>query len=242
MPTEAIYTAGQELDDSQKGNSLVFSPTDFLQTEKAWTFYTCKTEKYPWFVLTTQLYLNHLNGRGDPPNAPFPIPEWKYFRRLMQVIPYGLADGSLDSSFPDSESVLLWLMRAVAIEEQAIQNGIPTSDFENYLRTSRVRSEGEAYAQEIFDMYVSGKESEALALIQEGKLATRDVGALAKVGKAKKAMTRSTLPAPVRYMAGDNSSNPLSNFSDENKMKWIKVAAVLAISYIVLHPKTKLFG
>lgn len=185
MPTEALY-AGQELDDSQKGNSLVFSPTDFLQTEKAWTFFTCKTADYPWFVLTTQLYLNHLNGRGDPPDAPFPIPNWKYFRRLMQVIPYGLADGSLDSSFPNSEAVLLWLMRAVAIEEQAIQNGIPSSEFDYYLRTSRVRAEGEAYAQEIFDLYVSGKESEALALIQQGKMAMINTDVLAKVAESSK--------------------------------------------------------
>ena len=185
MPTEALYTQGTELEDSQKGNSLVFSPTDFLQTEKAWTFFTCKTIGYPWFVLTTQLYLNHLNGRGDPPDAPFPIPNWKYFRRLMQVIPYGLADGSLDSSFPSSEAVLLWLMRAVAIEEQAIQNGIPSSEFDYYLRTSRVRAEGEAYAQEIFDMYVSGKEDEALALIQQGKMATINKDVLEKTRDVK---------------------------------------------------------
>ena len=105
-------------------NDLYFVPSDLMGTEKAWNWYNCyntwSNDPYPWLGAVGWVkYAKQTNKNFVSVQSP---PDFKYFERLMKIIPMGIADGSLNSAFAEPDKVIQWLMRSVGLEEAAIQN------------------------------------------------------------------------------------------------------------------------
>jgi hypothetical protein len=143
------------------GNSLYFVPSDLIGTEIAYNWYNCYSNwagtPYPWLgalawikyaqekmstmnQLQKETYISSMTPALK--KAVTELEDVKYFNRLMQTIPYGIADGSLSSSFATKEEVIEWLMRSVALEEYARANGKIPKESSSYIDQSKVLEQG----------------------------------------------------------------------------------------------------
>jgi hypothetical protein len=121
-----------------------------------WTCYANTTGKKIAWIPTIQalFYSQSKNVAGGAAVKDRMIPP-QYYNELMKIIPYGLADGTLSSSFPDPYELLVFLMRSVGIEEAIIQNQLLSegvTDPAKYMLNSVVKQEGKAFADQVIEV------------------------------------------------------------------------------------------
>ena len=96
----------------------------------------------------------------------------EYYIKLMKLIPYGVADGSLSSSSPHIYELEVYLMRALGIEEGQIQNQLLSQGIQNpsrYMMNSVVKQKGKEFADQVIAVANSQGVQAAQALIDQKK-------------------------------------------------------------------------
>jgi hypothetical protein len=122
-------------------NELYFIPSDLLGTEKAWNWYNCYNnwnDPYPW--LAALAWVKYAEQEKRDFSSVAKAPDFKYFQRLMQIIPLGIADGSLSGPFATTTETIQWLMRSVALEESLLQQGKMPTEQGVYIQQSKVKA------------------------------------------------------------------------------------------------------
>ena len=149
-----VYTFGGPV-----SNEMSFIPTDFLQAERALVWYACRVKnksEMPWIPTASALSYLKTSGRSSS-KANLNIPDWKYFERVMKVIPYGITDGSLTSSFVTSKDLMAFLLKSVGYEEANLQNSVAEifgseSDFSVYMASNVVRETAQHWTDKLIEL------------------------------------------------------------------------------------------
>ena len=140
--------------------TLSYQPSDVLQAEYALNWWNCyanpqNSKDVPWLTTLSwvDFYQRGMRGFGSSDWRGMPAPDFKYFSNLMKLVPIGLADGSLSNIFPSNRELELWLIRSVGAEQLAIQQGVASqSEFDTYLKRSKVKQNGRGIAEQVLEM------------------------------------------------------------------------------------------
>jgi hypothetical protein len=138
-----------------------------------WTCYANTTGKNIAWIPTIQalFYSQNKNVAGGTAVKNRML-DPQYYNELMKIIPYGLADGTLSSSFPDPYELLVFLMRSVGIEEAIIQNQLLSegvTDPAKYMLNSVVKQQGKAFSDQVIEVAKSQGIEAAQSMIDQYK-------------------------------------------------------------------------
>jgi len=154
-----------------------FSHLDAVKTLAALNWWTCYANaggKYVAWIPTIQsLWYTKNKGRvASDASVRQKLIDPSYYQRLMQIIPYGYADGSLSSLFPDPYELEVYLMRSIGIEEAIIQNQLLSAgvtDPQRYMLDSVVKQQAKAFADQVVQVAKTQGPEAAQSMIDQYK-------------------------------------------------------------------------
>lgn len=195
-----------------------FSDLDAIQALTAlnwWTCYANTTGKKIAWIPTIQalFYTNAANKTpGGGQSVKNRMLDPMYYNKLMKLIPYGLADGTLSSSFPDPYELLVFLMRSVGIEEAIIQDQLLSegvTDPAKYMLNSVVKQQGKAFADQVIEVAKTQGVDAAQQVIDSykatGQIPNTSTTRNVKLPRTVPKRQRSSIPG-MRGLGNPNSS------------------------------------
>lgn len=197
-----------------------FSDLHAIQALAALNWWTCYAnttgKKIAWIPTIQALFYPHYkNIAGGAAVKDRMIPP-QYYNKLMKIIPYGLADGTLSSSFPDPYELLVFLMRSVGIEETIIQNQLLSegvTDPAKYMLNSVVKQQGKAFADQVIEVAKAQGVEAAQSMIDQYKSTGTFIDPVKTQAVPTKTMTPVKTPIPRMTLRGINNVNQTQGIS-----------------------------
>ena len=141
-------------------SNLQLSDTNAIQALTALNWWTCYgnrgTNNIAWIPTVQALWFKkNKNTTASDSGVASRLIDPLYYEKLMKLIPYGIADGTLSSSFPDPYELEVYLMRALGVEESLIQSKLAekgVTDASQYMMTSVVKQQGKQFADYVIEI------------------------------------------------------------------------------------------
>lgn len=162
-------------------NPAVFAFTDAQQTERALIWLTCYASTdgkahLAWAPTYQAIrYVENKGRKHSDQKIDLCLPKAQYFERLMKLIPLGLADGSITSSFADPYELMCFLMRSIGIDESTIQNQlqqyVSPSMASQYLLNRPIKTAAESFKATVLQIAKTQGVAAARAYLNQVKTA-----------------------------------------------------------------------
>ena len=209
-----------------------------------WTCYANTTGKNIAWIPTIQalFYTRNRGRKASDVGVRRKLIDPSYYQRLMQIIPYGYADGSLSSLFPDPYELEVYLMRSIGIEEAIIQNQLLSAgvtDPQRYMLDSVVKQQAKSFADQVVQVAKTQGPQAAQSMIDQYKATGTAPSVPSSTTNTPKYVAPTSVPKrgslPSFVTARGATTRPgLRGIQNTNQSQGMSKGAVILTSLVVL--------